>query len=89
MSKDFFIHSRSNEKHACLKILNDAGEELSVAFDDSCGAMLHLGRASFARFGANNECLREDSPLYGAEDFLLLLAEHLGYVVAKREDSDA
>jgi hypothetical protein len=33
-----------NPGHACLKVFNQKGVELSVAADDSCGAMQNLGR---------------------------------------------
>jgi len=39
---------------ACLKIVRDDGYELSLAGDDSCGAMKNCGRISIAQFAPGN-----------------------------------
>lgn len=73
---------------ANLKVVNEEGVELSVAFDDSAGKMHHLGRVSMARF-KGNKMLGEESPVYSDEDFLKALAEHLGYEVTKKTEAPA
>lgn len=82
MSADLYIHGLVKQGRlpgqACLKIVNDANVELSLAFDDSCGSLPHLSRVSFMRFSAR-EALGEERPLYSAEEFLRVLADHLGY----------
>lgn len=82
MSATFYVHGQIRPNQVCLKILNAAGEELSVAFDDSAGALKHLGRVSVARFKGDHT-IEPDRPLWDAEDFLQELARHLGYQVTK------
>lgn len=72
---------------ACLKVLNERGEELSVAFDDSCGALKHLGRVSIAVFKSaeSSENVRDEVFCVGAKELLEELALHLGYTLTKAE----
>ena len=64
---------------ACLKFFN-SDKELSIAFDDSCGAMQNLGRVSVAKFRRNSPAM-ESPEVFGPsdEEFLAILAEFLGF----------
>lgn len=71
----------------CIKVENENGIELSIAADNSCGAMKDLGRISMARFDNNLSI----SPRVGeevfhvtAEEYLEALADILGYDLKKR-----
>lgn len=84
-----YIFTLSNGKvyrQACLRILNDKGEELSLAFDNSNGTMKTLGRVSMMRF-KGDEILAEEVYRVSNEEFLQVLAAHLGFTVTKKEES--
>lgn len=38
---NFYIHRPQRTDEAIFKLINDQGDELSVAFDDSCGVLAH------------------------------------------------
>ena len=81
------IYAVRTSSGICLKVMNEHGEELSYAFDDSAGAMPVFGRVSAVRFGGRNleTQLGEEKPIYGfPERFLEILADHLGYEVTKK-----
>ncbi len=64
---------------SCVKFYNEQDIELSFAADDSCGAM------SVAIF-KGDDIVVDDHPFSGeAEEFLHLLAEHMGYELKKKE----
>lgn len=67
---------------ACLKFINEGGLELSFAFDDSAGAMNHLGRVSMALY--NGEDLLKTDGVWDDVEFLKMLADHLGYELVKK-----
>ncbi len=71
--------------NGCLKIINNANDELSVAFDDSAGAFNELSRSDMMLFPNSSTCMRDGTDLgYGdPENLLLALANHLGYTVTK------
>lgn len=73
-----------NSTHACLKIINDKNEELSLAGDDSCGVMKNIGRLDAITFRANG---LQDShgSIINSEDFIRVLADHLGFELKKKE----
>ena len=86
----FYVCKGLNAGSACLKIVNDRGVELSVAFDDSCGCLPTLSRVSMATFvlltasgPKMEEQVGEEIYHVSAEDFLESLAKHLGYSVSK------
>ena len=75
---NFYIHALSTKSQACLKFI-DEEYELSIAFDDSCGAMENLGRASSMIF-KNDRIYSEEVSHYGdPKDFLRTLADFFGY----------
>lgn len=84
------LYVHSHVKHmgqkgaACLKVFNEANEELSFAFDDSCGALQHLSRVSAMVYDAKDQPKGDEQYVAGAEGFLLALANHLGYTVTKK-----
>lgn len=68
--------------HACLKVMNSRGEELSVSFDDSAGALHDLSRVSMARFNGpryHRDMIGQEEPVYSPYELLKALADHLGY----------
>lgn len=79
-----YIHRPHARNAANLKVVNDQGIELSVAFDDSAGAMEHLGRVSLAHFNGP-QMIGEEQYHVNAEDLLEALAGHLGYEVRRKE----
>ena len=82
-----YIHRPHARNAANLKVVNDQGVELSVAFNDSAGAMQHLGRVSLARFTGPkfSQMIGEEQYHVTAEDLLEALAGHLGYEVRRKE----
>ena len=81
---NMYVYRLFSADRAVLKVFNEAGEELSVSFDDSCGAMHHLGRVRMARFMPNDGSeIGEETFGVTAEDLLQSLAAHLGYKVEK------
>ena len=64
---------------ANLKIVNDDGEMLSIAGDDSCGAMPKLGRVTMLRYNQEYRALSAEMFAPTAVDILVELATHLGY----------
>jgi len=70
--------------HVCLKIFNSAGDELSVSFDDSCGAFKHLQRVELAVFKKEKLSTAAYQEYHiGAKELLENLAAHLGYGLVK------
>ena len=74
--------------HVCLKVYNPAGDELSVSFDDSCGAFKHLQRVDIAIFDKE----KPNTMIYhvhgvDADKLCEILAHHLGYDLVRRDDS--
>jgi hypothetical protein len=70
--------------HSCLKVFNASGDELSLAGDDSCGAMTHHARCQLAIFPAGGHTMMKDEIMYVTpEELLNNLAAHLGYTVQK------
>lgn len=86
---EFFVSKPPMNGAACLKIVNDDGVELSVAFDDSCGCLPNLDRVSMVRFRGHGpqatSSLEDEAFHVTAEDFLTKLADHLGYNLTKKE----
>lgn len=78
----YFIKSPYPD-HDNLKVLNEAGDELSLAGDDSCGVFPHNSRLQLAVFAKNNERVGEEQYYVTPESFLKALASHLGYKVEK------
>jgi hypothetical protein len=78
-----FFFVKSGRPNACLNVVNEKGDELSLAGDDSAGTMRHYGRLSLAKFSGNQQIGEE---IFGptAEEFLKALADHLGYTVAPK-----
>lgn len=71
---------------SCVKFVNENGIVLSFAGDDSCGVhKAENKRMSVAVFNEKEEYVEDDRPFYGeADEFLRLLAAHLGYEVVKK-----
>lgn len=84
----FFVHKHISAGYANLKIFNNSDEELSVSFDDSAGAMLHRSRVSMARFSGPkmSDMIGEEKFHPTAEEFLKMLAAHLGFDVVPKKD---
>lgn len=83
-----YINRPRSMNAACLKVVNDQGVELSFAFDDSAGAMHHLGRVSVATYVGDTP-VKADRPIYSDEDFLRALAAHLGFEVTRKGTAPA
>lgn len=94
MPADLYVYGEGHEKgrgnvdlsHVCLKIFNINGDELSISFDDSCGAFRHLQRTEACLFPSSSPhtCAYTQQGI-GADDLLKLLANHLGYRIEKGE----
>jgi hypothetical protein len=85
MSYMYFKKPNGSISHCNLKIFNDDGIELSLQGDDSCGAMKESSRITAALFAGENLADMLGDEIFGpsAEDFLHILAKHLGYTVEK------
>lgn len=93
MAANLYVFGQGHDKtkrdvslgHVCLKIFNDAGDELSVSFDDSCGAFAHLQRVELCVFPKESKH-RAVITDYRVDPELLLrrLAEHLDYDLTKK-----
>ncbi len=79
---NIFAARNFTNSQACMKVINDEGLELSLAFDDSqIGG--DLIRTSLAVFDQYDTFLSEVHAIT-AEEYLEALAKHLGYVVTKQ-----
>jgi hypothetical protein len=63
----------------CVKFLNAAGEELSLALDNSLGASDIGIRSSLMRFDRHDKRIGHEQCGVTPVQFLKALAEHLGY----------
>lgn len=86
MPNKMFISRITSQDRACLKVINQQGAELSVAFDNGHGGM-HGGltRARMAVFANETDSQPVSDEVFSPspEEFLQALAEHLGYKVQK------
>lgn len=71
---------------SCIKFYNNDGLELSFAADDSCGVHKDENNHMSVAIFKGEDIVEDDHPFSGeAEEFLHLLAEHMGYELKKKE----
>jgi hypothetical protein len=78
----------STAQSCCLKVENDQKMELSLAIDNSCGAMDVMSRISMAKFDLKKSGIgrvNEEEYYITAERFLEALADHLGFKLVPKE----
>lgn len=87
MNRDTVYFFRpDNTQHNVLKVYNEAGDELSLSGDDSCGAFKHLSRTSLAVFpGGGGNMEGDEKHFVSPQDLLETLAKHLGYTLTKKQ----
>ena len=80
-----YFKKEVSKGHGVLKVINDAGIELSLQGDDSCGDLPECSRLTSAFFHSSTSGGMISKEILGpsAEDFLQMLAKHLGYISEK------
>jgi len=67
-----------------FSVVNDEGVRLSVAADDSCGALNHHGRVSAQLINADGTDNGDEVLYLTPKAYLFALADLLGYTVSKK-----
>lgn len=80
-----FFYQPTDLKHSCLKVFNKTGDELSLAGDDSCGALRHHARTSLCIFPEGGHEQQGEVVTHVTPAALLhKLAAHLGYTLRRK-----